>query len=235
MAIAEFIEGAGYVAEVIRTARLKTARLQVDDGAVSVFVPKDLPQERIKKLLVDKKRWIREKLYLHQQAQPVSKRQMVSGEALPYLGKNYRLKVITGPLQPVKLIHGQLVVSLPEPMQYDHVVREMLTYWYRLQAEVRFQEKVKRFASIVGVEPTGVSVKTFKARWGSCTAKGEIQFHWKVIMAPHSIVDYVVIHELCHLKHLDHSHAFWKSIERIMPNYLECKDWLKDVGARFDF
>lgn len=234
MAVPEYIQGRGFVAEVIRTPRIKSARLQVEDGAVSIAVPQALPEERISKILLDKQRWIKEKMYLHQQAQPVSQREMISGEAFPYLGRHYRLKVETGALQPVKLQHGQLLLRLPEALQVDHIIREMLVYWYRMQAEIRFREKVRRYAKVVGVEPGDVGIKTFQSRWGSCNIKGEILFHWKVIMAPHRIVDYVVVHELCHLKHHDHSPAFWKSVERVVPDYLECKEWLKMVGARFD-
>ena len=75
----------------------------------------------------------------------------------------------------------------------------------------------------------------FKSRWGSCNVKGEIQFHWKVIMAPHRIVEYVAVHELCHLKHHDHSPAFWKSVERIVPDYAECRSWLKEFGSGLRF
>lgn len=234
MASSEYISGNGYVAEVIRTTRIKSARLQVEDGVVSISVPKALEVERIEQLLKDKNRWIKEKLYLHQQQQPAPKREMLSGEAFPYLGRNYRLKITTGKLQPVKLLHGRLQVVVPKAMRHEHIIRDMLTHWYRLQAEIRFKEKVKRYASVVGVEPTDVSVKTFKSRWGSCNVKGEIQFHWKVIMAPNRIVDYVVVHELCHLKHHDHSPAFWKSVERIVPDYLECKAWLKEFGVGFE-
>lgn len=234
MASSEYISGNGYVAEVIRTARIKSARLQVEDGVVSIAVPKALETERIEQLLKDKHRWIKEKLYLHLQQQPAPKREMLSGEAFPYLGRNYRLKITTGKLQPVKLLHGRLQVVVPKAMRHEHVIRDMLTHWYRLQAETRFKEKVKRYSGIVGVEPTDVSVKTFKSRWGSCNVKGEIQFHWKVIMAPHRIVDYVVVHELCHLKHHDHSPAFWKSVERILPDYAECRAWLKEFGVGFE-
>lgn len=234
MASSEYISGNGYVAEVIRTARIKSARLQVEDGVVSIAVPKALETERIEQLLKDKHRWIKEKLYLHQQQQPAPKREMLSGEAFPYLGRNYRLKITTGKLQPVKLLHGRLQVVVPKAMRHEHIIRDMLTHWYRLQAEIRFKEKVKRYASLVGVEPTDVSVKTFKSRWGSCNVKGEIQFHWKIIMAPNRIVDYVVVHELCHLKHHDHSSAFWKSVERIVPDYLECKAWLREFGVGFE-
>ena len=234
MASAEYIASKDLVAEVIRTARVKSARLQVEDGALSIIVPKLLSDEHIKRLLLEKHRWIKEKLYLQQQAPQIGRREMVSGEALPYLGRNYRLKIVTGSLQGVKLKQGQLLVSLPKAMQHDHIIREMLVYWYRLQAEIRFKEKVQRYADIVGVTVGDVSVKTFKSRWGSCNVKGEIQFHWKVIMAPHHIVDYVVVHELCHLKQHDHSPAFWKQVARVVPDYLACKAWLRDVGARFD-
>lgn len=234
MASSEYISGNGYVAEVIRTARIKSARLQVEDGVVSIAVPKALEVERIEQLLKDKHRWIKEKLYLHQQQHPAPKREMLSGEAFPYLGRNYRLKITTGKLQPVKLLHGRLHIVVPKAMRHEHIIRDMLTHWYRLQAEIRFKEKVKRYANVVGVEPTDVSVKTFKSRWGSCNVKGEIQFHWKVIMAPNRIVDYVVVHELCHLKHHDHSPAFWRSVERIVPDYLECKAWLKEFGVGFE-
>ncbi len=233
MGAAEIITVKGILAEVIRTSRLKSARLQVEDGVVSIAVPKTLERERIEQLLNDKQRWIKEKLALQRQQQPAPKRELLSGEAFPYLGRNYRLKLITGKLEPVKLLHGRLQVSLPKAMRHEHIIREMLTHWYRSQAEVRFKEKVKRYASVVGVEPTDVSVKCFQSRWGSCNIKGEIQFHWKVIMAPHRIVDYVVVHELCHLKHHDHSPAFWKSVERIVPDYAECRAWLKEFGVGF--
>lgn len=230
----EYLEQRGIVAEIIRTPRIKTARLQVHDGAVSVAVPFELPVERIEKILSEKHRWIKEKLYLQQQAMPVSGKEFISGEAFPYLGRNYRLKIETGAFQPLKLKHGRLVVSVPEQNKNPEFIRTALIQWYQHQALSRFTEKVERFAKIIGVQPTNVAIKNFKSRWGSCTAKGEIQFHWKVILAPHRIVDYVVIHELCHLKHHDHSPAFWKSVERHVPDYLECKEWLKMVGSRFD-
>lgn len=235
MASPEYIQGRGFVAEVIRTPRIKSARLQVDEGAVAIIVPLALPGARIEKLLHEKTRWIKEKLYLHQQAMPVSSKEFVSGEAFPYLGRNYRLKIESGAFQPVKLKQGRLLVTLPKDAGTPELVRNALVRWYRLQAQQRFAEKVQRYAKVVGVTPTAVGVKTFKSRWGSCNIKGEILFHWKVIMAPHRIVDYVVVHELCHLKHHDHSAAFWKSVERVVPDYLECKEWLKMVGAaRFD-
>jgi predicted metal-dependent hydrolase len=111
------------------------------------------------------------------------------------------------------------------------MIRNALVRWYKRNAELKFREKVARYADIVGVDPADVGIKTFKSRWGSCSSKGRIDFNWKVIMAPNRIVDYVVVHELCHLKQHDHSPEFWKLVERVIPDYLECKVWLKVRGA----
>ena len=108
----------------------------------------------------------------------------------------------------VRLIQGRLVVTVPNGRDQPHMIRNTLVHWYKHYAELKLQEKVRRYADIVGVEPTGVGIKTFKSRWGSCSTKGKVDFNWKVVMAPHRMVDYVVVHELCHLKHHDHSPAF---------------------------
>lgn len=85
-----------------------------------------------------------------------------------------------------------------------------------------------RYAPIAGVEPTGVNFKTFKARWGSCTAKGELEFNWLIMLAPNRMVDYVVIHQLCHLIHHDHSSERWRAVMRVMPDYQLCREWLRE-------
>jgi predicted metal-dependent hydrolase len=88
-----------------------------------------------------------------------------------------------------------------------------------------------RYSPIVGVETNGYKVKEFQSRWGSCTPSGRVDFNWKIIMAPNRVVDYVVVHELCHLKQHDHSPQFWKLVESIMPDYAESKEWLRVNGA----
>ena len=231
MAEAEYLEHAGFVVEVIRTRRRKTASIRVNEGAVSVVVPQSLPQERILQLMTNKKKWIREKLYLHSLSQPVISKEFVSGEAVPYLGRNYRLKVVAGSYQPAKLLHGQLVVTIPEAIQTPNSIRNAIVRWYRLHALTRLKEKTDRYAAVIGKAPTKVDIKTYKSRWGSCHADGRVLYNWKIIMAPNRIVDYVVVHELCHLIHHDHSPKFWKEVERIMPDYAECKEWLKVNGV----
>jgi len=222
-----FLQCNGFVAEIIRTRRVKSADIKIEDCAVSVVVPRQLPIERIEQLLKEKNRWIKEKLSLQREALPVSSKDYISGEAFCYLGRNYRLKVNYGAFQPMKLIHGRLVATVPNNSDQAHIARNALIRWYKTHAELRLQDKVNRYANTVGIEPKAIGIKTFKSRWGSCSSKGRIDFNWKIIMAPHHIVDYVVVHELCHLKQHDHSPKFWKLVEQMIPDYVDCKEWLK--------
>jgi predicted metal-dependent hydrolase len=155
----------------------------------------------------------------------------VSGEAFSYLGRNYRLKVAEGELTPIKLVQGRLTISAPNDPSQHKLVKCALTSWLRRRAELKLREKIIRYSLIVGVETNGYKVKDFQSRWGSCTPRGRVDFNWKIIMAPNRVVDYVVVHELCHLKQHDHSPQFWKLVESIMPDYLESKEWLRVNGA----
>lgn len=168
------MQSRGFIAEVIGTQRIKSARLQIEEGAVSIIVPAELPSTN-------------------------------------HAGQQQGIRQRRG-----------LCLSRPQ------------LRWYRTQAESRVSEKVQCYAQIVGVAPNAVGIKTFKSCWGNRNIKDEIQFHWKAIMAPHRIVTYLAVHELCYLKHHDHSAVFWKSVERMVPDYLECKGLLRLVGGRFD-
>ncbi|MDB1124677.1 M48 family metallopeptidase [Vibrio algarum] len=226
----ELIHTEAYSVLVERTSRRKTASIKVDEGEVIIIVPKLLQQDKIDKILVDKRSWIVEKLALYQATSPATIREYVSGESLPYLGRNYRLKVLTGDLTPTKLLNGRITVTVPEPSTQSHYVRRALVKWYKRHADKKIREKVWRYESLVGVETGVVRTKEFKSRWGSCTPYGDLEFNWVIVMAPNRVVDYVVVHELCHLIHHDHSPQFWKEVERVMPDYKEHKDWLREYG-----
>ncbi|MDA9982620.1 M48 family metallopeptidase [Gammaproteobacteria bacterium] len=231
----EFVRGKGFIAEIIRTLRKKTASVRVQEGKVSVVVPKSISMDTIDTLATKKTKWIREKLLLQREHQPTKPKEYVSGESFTYLGRNYRLKVQTGPTKSVKLKYGRLVVHVPPSVQKrDQYIQNSLTEWYREHAVKKLQEKLNRYAQVVGVTPSSVGIKTFKGRWGSCSTKGSLLFNWKVIIAPNRIVDYVVVHELCHLHEHNHSPKFWRCVERVGPDYLDCRGWLKESGRRLE-
>lgn len=224
----ELIHTEGYSVLVERTSRRKTASIKVEEGEVIIVVPKLLERDKIDKLLASKHQWIVEKIAQYQTASPATMREYVSGESLPYLGRNYRLKVLKGDLAPTKLLNGRITVTVPYPSTQTHYIRRALTNWYKRHADKKIREKVRRYESLVGVETGVVRTKEFKSRWGSCTPYGDLEFNWVIVMAPNRVVDYVVVHELCHLIHHDHSPQFWKEVERVMPNYKEHKEWLRE-------
>ena len=231
----QVIQGNGFVAEIIRTSRRKTASIKVIEGHVSVIVPEALPVETIESLLTKKHRWIKEKLAFQEQAVAVKPKQFVSGEALSYLGRNYRLKIEQGLYPAIKLHQGRFVVSVRDKtVNNQPAIKQLLIHWYKNHAAAKLIEKTHRYASIIGVNPKSITIKPFKSRWGSCSHQRDIHYNWKIIMAPNRIVDYVVVHELCHILHHDHSPKFWNMVERYLPDYQVCKEWLKLNAKQLD-
>jgi predicted metal-dependent hydrolase len=216
----------GLSIEVVRTKRRKTASIKVIDGSVQVIVPEQLSNGRIEELVRKRTPWIRRKLREQSQAVIPRPKEYVSGENFTYLGRNYRLKLISEGQREVKLIRGYLELGVSKGTK-EKDIRTALVDWYEKHALGRLTEKTNRYAGIIGVSPNSVSVRDYKSRWGSCSSKGDISFNWRIIIAPHHIVDYVAVHELCHLKHANHSPAYWKSVKREIPDYETCRQWLK--------
>jgi len=164
---------------------------------------------------------------------PHRTKELVSGESFPYLGRHYRLKIQEGHQVGVSLSGGYLKATIRPNEQGEHrtlKIQQYLQNWYRNKAQERLKEKTERYAKQIGVSPAAVSVRNFKSRWGSCDKKGQVVFNWNIIKAPHSVVDYVVVHELCHLIHPNHSKEFWQVVSRFDSNYLEHRQWLKEKG-----
>ncbi len=227
--------------QIIRRPRRRTASISVKpDCSVRILVPATLSNQKIDELVKRKSRWIRSKITQFQEIQRNNKeKEYVSGECFTYLGRNYRLKVVTGDSEeyPVKLVNGRFYVNVPADVtkkEHAELVKEQLSKWYQEHALIRLREKAKRYAKQMGGIPYSVGIKDYRSRWGSCHTDGRIYFNWRIIVAPHSVVDYVVVHELCHLVHHNHSKKFWKLVSTIIPDYAKRKEWLKINGQRLD-
>ena len=229
------IEGVGFVAELIRSPKRKTAAIKIQKGKVYVMVPAGLTLAAIESLVANKSRWIKEKLAIQQKIIAIKPKVFVSGESFSYLDKSHPLKIVGGLYPVIKLHREELVVSVrDETADNTAVIKQLLIQWYKQQAESELRDKTERYARIIGVKPTSITIKTFKARWGSCSITAGIQYNWKIIIAPDRIVNYVVIHELCHILHHNHSPAFWKAVEHYCHDYRDCGAWLKMNGARLE-
>ena len=162
-----------------------------------------------------------------------------SGEKLPYLGRRYRLQVENTREDgvEVKLYQGKFIIKVGNDVTENKRrkrIKEEIIRWYRKHAQVKIRERVEKYQSQVGVEPNRIKVKKQRKRWGSCSSLGNLNFNWKLIMAPMSVVDYIVVHELAHLKHPNHSKDFWQLVEAIISNYKEKQEWLRINGRQLE-
>lgn len=211
-------------------------RIQINRTAtVTVFSPKCLKEDEIRAIVKRKAKWIIGKQkFIERNRHSNSNKEFVSGESFPYLGKYYRLKVMRS--IPVtegecRLVNGRLVVEANGKSDNENertAIKKALMGWYLQHAEEKIGERANRFARLIGKWPTSVKIKNQERRWGSCSRNGEIRLNWKIIMAPPSVIDYVVTHELCHLIYTHHSTHFWQKVQSIIPDYKKRRDWLKE-------
>ena len=222
------MDGFPFHVEVVRTDRKRSASIRLLGDLVKVIVPMTLSDSRIRDLIVKRTSWIKSKLQEQSDRPIAASREYVSGETVTYLGKNYRLKVLIGDQPSMKLKRGYVEATITQSdLNPEKTIRSLLQDWYRSLAERRLCEKTVRLAQVIGVNPSSVTIKDYKSRWGSCSTKGDISYNWRIILAPHSIVDYVVVHELCHMLEHNHSSKYWKHVERHVPRWRECREWLK--------
>jgi predicted metal-dependent hydrolase len=229
------IQGNGFVAAIIRSPNRKTVAIKIQKGKVYVLVPECLTLAAIESLVAKKNRWINEKLAIQNEIIAIKPKEFVSGEAFSYLGRNHPLKIESGLYPVIKLHQNELVVSVRDKTADNaQAIKQLLIKWYKQQAESELRDKTERYSRIIGVNPSSITIKSFKSRWGSCSIAGGIQYNWKIIIAPDWIVNYVVIHELCHILHHNHSPAFWKAVENYCHDYRDCSAWLKINGGRLE-
>ncbi len=129
-------------------------------------------------------------------------------------------------------IAGHYIIMGLKPDTPQEKVPEILKKWYIAQARKILNERVLVYSRGLGVEPARIAVRGQSKRWGSCSAKGNLNLNWKLVMAPPIILDYVVAHELCHLRHPNHQSEFWLMLGGLMPDYADRRDWLKQNGHK---
>lgn len=156
-----------------------------------------------------------------------------NGDILFYLGEKRVLNVMREPRTRarVKCVMDRILMWVPYEADFGYK-RECLEKWYRKEALFVISEKAEEFAKLLSVHFKDIRIKDQKSRWGSCSSKGNLNFNWRIIMAPEPVCDYVVIHELCHLVFMDHSVNFWNLVESICPDYRQYKKWLKENGKQ---
>ena len=223
----------GLRVEVLRSKR-KTSVLYIIGDELQIRVPNRVRDRKIVEILETKERWIRNKVIQLQNQRITNKREFISGESFSLFGRNLYLKVLEGGKVGTQLIDDYLITTVRTSEIGDLRKSRIKTYlekWYIHEAYQKLEEKVMRYSKIIRVSPREIKVRNYKTRWGSCDNKGRLTFNFHLIKAPHEIVDYVVIHELCHMIQPNHSKFFWNEVARFDPSFKNHKKWLKLNGA----
>jgi len=215
--------------QVVRSSRRrKTSSIIISNGLVKVVVPDQISDFTIKKLINKRMSWIRKKLQDESNITPIMAKEYVDGERFTYLGNSYKLKSFVGSVSFVKVTSDYIHISLPKKSKEN--IKALLEHWYEEKATEILTEKTNSYAKIIGVSPTSIALGDFKSKWGSCSIEGKISYNWKIIIAPHKILDYVVIHELCHMLEHNHSKEYWRHVNTYCNDFKEYRKWLKLNG-----
>jgi predicted metal-dependent hydrolase len=224
-----------------RSPRRSTVSIAIDpaDG-VLVTAPRPASLERLDRIVRAKAPWIVERLKRSSDLPPpLPAREFVSGETFLYLGRQHRLRVdLNQSPQPLRLDLGWLRVPIPPSFPEKHrsrYVRSALLDWYKSRASRRLPKRAKLWSAKLDIPEPELILVDPRKRWGSTSASGTVRINWRIIQAPLSLVDYVVVHELVHLGHPNHTAQFWAAVGRVMPNYEERKARLRELGPRLEW
>ena len=203
------------------------------DGVVRVRPPREMTPEQVDETVFSKRMWIYRNLAeWHDLNATRVVREWVSGESFLYLGCSYRLTLVDTQTEALKLKDGRFHLRRSIVEQGGHeAAQQAFVQFYQDKGQPRIRQRVGNLAPKVGVVARTVQVRDLGYRWASCTPDGDLHFHWKCLMAPVTVMDYIVVHELCHLRYRDHSDAFWNEVDKALPAYRERKEWLRQRGA----
>ncbi|KEJ03600.1 M48 family metallopeptidase [Clostridium botulinum] len=215
---------------ILKTKKRKTISIKIGkEFIIEVTAPLGTNEYTIEQVLKKEEKWIIEKIK--------KLKEVENFNGYYYLGELYYLKI-----KEVKSLYFKLEVDSNKFMVYinsgilkekrEVIIKDNLEKFYKKQAVKVLKERTDYYSNILKVAPKNIVVKNQKTLWGSCSSKGNINYNYKIVMAPLKILDYIVVHELCHLVHMNHSKDFWHLVESIIPDFKERRNWLKENGYK---
>ncbi len=209
--------------------RRRTISLHIkEDGKIVVQAPYRMPKWEIEKLLQEKQPWISEKVLEREKKTKEAEKIFLPGEKFLYLGEWYPLEMqepgSQGP--PLRLAFGKFILN------GDHLeeARSLFCNWYKREAKEKITARVDYYSRRFRLVPKGIKITSAKFRWGSCSRDNRLSFSWRIIMGSLSVIDYVLIHELVHIREKNHSRNFWNTLGSCFPDYRQHRHWLRENG-----
>jgi predicted metal-dependent hydrolase len=225
----------GFEFRIVRSPKRRSISIEIRKAQVVVRAPMEVAQTVLMSFLQEKTAWVKAKIAEQQQAltlQPEPRR-YVQGGQIPFMGEELTLVLGRGSRAAIARIDQQLHLILSPRARVDEEtqIRQLLSRWYQQQALRILTDKTRHLAQAMGLVCTQVSIKATRSKWGHCTSSGAIQYNWQILLAPEAIVDYLVAHEVSHLRHHNHSADFWALVASVCPTFKVDRAWLKSEGA----
>lgn len=216
----------------------KTIGLQVDsEGNLTIRANKQITVAQIEEVIMDKYSWINKAITeMKIKQQNISEVKYVQGEIVSYLGQNYTLQIIYNSnfKKDIITIKGN-VICITSRKNSQEYLEQVFCSWCKNNLRNIISERIAHYKSNFNIEPKLIQVKEQKRRWGSCSYDNKLMFNWRLIRAPIEIIDYVVVHEMSHMEHKNHSQDFWNRVESVIPNYKDRDKWLKENGLNLQY
>ena len=225
----------GFEFTIVRSARRRSISIEIRKAQVVVRAPMGTAQSLLLDFLQQKADWVRAKIDEQQQALASlpEPRRYAQGSQVPFMGEMLTLVLGRGPRAAIARVDQHLHLLLAQRSRADDEtqVRQLLSRWYQQQALTILTRKTAALTRAMGLVCTQVSIKATRSKWGHCTSRGAIQYNWQILLAPEAIVDYLVAHEVSHLRHHNHSADFWALVASVCPTFKADRAWLKAEGA----
>jgi len=212
-----------------RSPRRRTIALCIDSNGLTVSAPTRTPLYRLEAVLAEKADWVCDKL-VEMALRQKPERIWQDGDPLLFFGGELRLTTFSGKASAPPVIEDNQLLTSVINIEDCASVKTKVLKWYRRQALDHFAGRVAFYAWRLGVPTPKLFLSNATARWGSCNSRGEVRLNWRLIKAPQHLIDYVVAHELAHLKHLNHSPAFWRTVALLYPDCMAARRELKACG-----
>ncbi len=208
-------------------SRRKSLSIQITENMIKVRVPFFASSYSINAFICKSENWITNKIGEMEQKKP-KKIQYVNGTKLNLMGQDFSLIFSSNNTKKSRIKGSKIFLSLHEKdFMQENIVKLEVSRLLKEFAEEVLLERTNHFSNLIGEKPKSIKVKEYKSKWGSCSFKGDIVYNWKIIFAPLEIIDYLVVHELCHLEHHNHSSHFWGKVEQFLSDFSTRKKWLR--------
>ncbi len=209
--------------QIRRSQRARYIRLKITPhNGLEIVIPADIDVD-IEKVMQEQENWIRNHLHRLQTFQ--------EPQQLYYLGEPHALEISTAG-QRTTVTRLGLTIQVRLRADENDDAMGALEKWYRREARHYIIPRVEEWATLCGLRYGRVAIRGQRTRWGSCSAQHNLNFNWRLMMAPREVIDYVIVHELCHLAEMNHSPRFWRLVEKYYPTYKKWRKWLRENGFR---